>query len=395
MSNFEQNDQGRYLSQGLDEKKFNQLFKLIEKEQKQNRRNAQRTLTPQQLRAKKASDLARLGQKKDGSAFTVDDLKQFEKSARAARQKYDSSRDGIRYAQLIAGSRDIDIKRANNRSGDGRGITRATLSAINANQIQVRVKASSVSVHEEHRVKIRLEEWDNHLLDPPDRSYQKAVKSACAGRLSFDCSCGRHQYWYRYIATVGRYAITPPKEFSYPKIRNPNLKGVACKHVLKAAVMLQSAVWHNLLVPHMKSQAKRISFGDDSKYARNFTEEEKQQGAKNRSTQINQQKVKAEFERYKRAEKAMANKMKIDEKAIEKARKTAQKAKKQQETIKRQNQTIKKQNNELSAMRDLVKSSFSMLSDAYKLMGKSQDDAMKDFAKNQGMTLDQLRKIVK
>ncbi|MCV5390784.1 phage tail protein, partial [Escherichia coli] len=81
---------------------------------------------------------------------------------------------------------------------------------------------------------------------------------ACAGRISFDCDCGRHQYWYRYLATMGNYCIAPPKEFAFPKIRNPELSGVACKHVLKAATMLQSLAWQRILANQMKQQARRV-----------------------------------------------------------------------------------------------------------------------------------------
>lgn len=53
----------------------------------------------------------------------------------------------------------------------------------------------------------------------------------------------RHQYWYRYIATAGNFALAPPKEYAYPKIKNPKLRGVACKHVIHALTRLQSSSW--------------------------------------------------------------------------------------------------------------------------------------------------------
>lgn len=51
--------------------------------------------------------------------------------------------------------------------------------------------------------------------------------------IKFDCDCGRHQFWYRYIATIGNFAHGR-SEHGYPKIRNPKLSGVACKHTLRA-----------------------------------------------------------------------------------------------------------------------------------------------------------------
>ncbi|MDW3171472.1 hypothetical protein R8N48_31470, partial [Vibrio sp. Y184] len=67
------------------------------------------------------------------------------------------------------------------------------------------------------------------------------------------------------MATMGNYCIAPPKEFAFPKIRNPELSGVACKHVLKAATMLQSLAWQRILANQMKQQARRVGFGSDNK----------------------------------------------------------------------------------------------------------------------------------
>lgn len=50
--------------------------------------------------------------------------------------------------------------------------------------------------------------------------------------VKFNCDCGRHRFWYRYIATVGGFAFGQP-ETAFPKIRNPELTGLACKHVVR------------------------------------------------------------------------------------------------------------------------------------------------------------------
>jgi hypothetical protein len=59
-------------------------------------------------------------------------------------------------------------------------------------------------------------------------------------KLSFDCSCERHRYFFRYVATIGGFAAGR-KETGYPKIRNPRLMGVACKHVLRVMTELESS----------------------------------------------------------------------------------------------------------------------------------------------------------
>lgn len=83
------------------------------------------------------------------------------------------------------------------------------------------------------------------------------------GHLSFDCDCERHRYFFRYIATIGGFNAGRD-ETGYPKIRNPGLKGVACKHVLRVMAELQSsaAILHFIEKAMAKAQAsieKRVS----------------------------------------------------------------------------------------------------------------------------------------
>lgn len=50
--------------------------------------------------------------------------------------------------------------------------------------------------------------------------------------LKFDCDCGRHAFFYRYIATIGQFNAGRP-ETGYPKVTNAQLTGVACKHIVR------------------------------------------------------------------------------------------------------------------------------------------------------------------
>jgi len=60
-------------------------------------------------------------------------------------------------------------------------------------------------------------------------------------RLAFDCDCERHRYFLRYVATIGGFNAGRD-ELGYPKIRNADLKGVACKHVLRVMAEVDSSV---------------------------------------------------------------------------------------------------------------------------------------------------------
>ena len=71
-------------------------------------------------------------------------------------------------------------------------------------------------------------------------------------KLAFDCDCGRHRYWFRYISTIGNFN-SGRKELGFPKVRNPNLKGVACKHVLRVMSEVESSTSVlNFLAKHME-----------------------------------------------------------------------------------------------------------------------------------------------
>lgn len=58
--------------------------------------------------------------------------------------------------------------------------------------------------------------------------------------LKFDCDCGRHTYFYRYISTIGAFNAGRP-ELGYPKVTNPSLTGVACKHVIRTMAEIASS----------------------------------------------------------------------------------------------------------------------------------------------------------
>lgn len=158
---------------------------------------------------------------------------------------------GITIQEVINNSRMIDIDRANSqiwlanlfkRKGNvfyfmtnasyGTPITRGKKKG------QFERKKNNGVIN--HIVTVQLHSYDslvlNHSKPPTQKEIEKLIKE---GNISFDCDCGRHQYWYRYIATVGKYNYGID-ENRYPSTRNPHLTGVACKHVLRVMNHLQS-----------------------------------------------------------------------------------------------------------------------------------------------------------
>jgi len=168
---------GRYDTAGLSSKEFSRVFDQIDKDRRKSRRSARRTLNPLTLKNKALDDIIALGKKKSGTFYTKEDLKGFEANRTGARQQFNSSQAGITYAQLVASSQQIDIKRANNRVDDGSGIKRATPTTLKHNVLTVSVEASAVSLDKHHRVKFRFEEWDQLIEDVSGTTGKAAVRN--------------------------------------------------------------------------------------------------------------------------------------------------------------------------------------------------------------------------
>ena len=90
---------------------------------------------------------------------------------------------------------------------------------------------------------------------PDKAAARKAAGWMRKEKLAFDCDCERHRYFLRYVATIGGFNAGRD-ETGFPKIRNPGLKGVACKHVLRAMAELQSS---NLVLGFLEKHLSRVS----------------------------------------------------------------------------------------------------------------------------------------
>lgn len=156
---------------------------------------------------------------------------------------------GIPLLALERNSREIDRARS-------KEVRSATLYQVTDNMFYFRVSGNSKPFYQ---VRIRFEDWDRVVNNPRTNTMMKA-KQVVAGRISFDCQCGRHQYWYRYLACIGEFAVELPKEQAFPKIRNPGLSGCCCKHVLKVLKVLKGASVQLLLQKELEKSAKRTSF---------------------------------------------------------------------------------------------------------------------------------------
>lgn len=142
---------------------------------------------------------------------------------------------GITPQDVINHSRLEDVKRANTQ------IFLASVFKRKGNVIHFVTNAGIGSKDTHHYVAVQLLDYPQLLLGRTTApSVVDVRKAVIEGKIRFDCDCGRHRYWYRYIASIGKYNYGID-ETRYPSTRNPNVTGVACKHALRVMKFITSA----------------------------------------------------------------------------------------------------------------------------------------------------------
>ena len=201
-------------------------------------------------RAKLVLDYGTKGAKVE---YTLAELNKMAEAGEKAQAQFKEDVVGVPIKDLLKASDRADITRAQLQ------ISSATLYKVHGNLLHFRVSASKESDVAFHQVRIRLDSWDSESLGFSGGGYLQAAQRSAMGRISFNCDCGRHRYWYRYLATVGNFGLDP-KEMVFPKIRNPGLKGCCCKHVIKTLATLRMHPIHLRLAKEMEEQAKKKGF---------------------------------------------------------------------------------------------------------------------------------------
>lgn len=167
-------------------------------------------------------------------AITIDDLKAFSRYVQNFKQKY---HHGIKAKQVVDHSLGEDRERANMQ------IHSALPTSHHGDVVHFQTDASSASNVKRHHVYVQFMRYSEMVASPIEA--RKAAGFMQRGYLKFDCDCGRHTFWYRFMATIGQYNFGRD-ETGYPRVRNAKLKGVACKHVLRVMqLIMHSATFDN------------------------------------------------------------------------------------------------------------------------------------------------------
>jgi len=323
----------------MDFKEFERAFNVARQANNKTREQAVGVLSPAAIeRGIRTGKGAALTEGGKASFYSPEKLKLLRNMMQKVQREFGGAKSaGAPVNQLIAMSTKVDIERANSE------IRNSRLYQVRGNMLKFAVKSSGKSGFDGHyQVRIRLDQWDEALIS--GRKWPNAAKLAAQGRASIDCNCGRHQYWFRYLAGVGGFAVTPPQEKDFPKIRNPSLEGACCKHVLKVLQSLKTPTVQRVLAGELERQAGAAGFGNVK--SRFLNSEEQKQLKKGRSREIKQDTAAKAYRDYLKAARGM--KRKVDSltkeqqeikvlRAKDKARQAqVKKAQKEAETLRQQ-----------------------------------------------------------
>ena len=79
---------------------------------------------------------------------------------------------------------------------------------------------------------IQFMDWNEQLQDTSLKATEVSNLLMWSGDIRLFCKCPSFKFWgYQYILTQLEASIVPENRF--PHVRNPQLKGIACKHIRK------------------------------------------------------------------------------------------------------------------------------------------------------------------
>lgn len=366
-----------------DFKAFDRLYSRIKGANREARLDAVGLLTPKLLKQhlKSGQDLVlAYGRRGETVTYTLADLKQFDDAIKRSSAEHKSSIPGVPLLQLEAMSLPVDKERAAK-------IRSAMFYRISGNVLQFQVTASPDSKVQHHQVKIRLDSWEQRMLDAP--SFSLGAKQAAVGNISFDCTCGRHQYWYRYLATLGKFALAP-LEKDFPKIRNPKLTGCCCKHVLRVLKILKSANIHGILAKEMERQAGAIGYMERRAKFLSKTDLAKAKAA--RGTDKDTAEAKRAYKQFRQAGKAFRRKLAQGSVKDELARLDREKRQKEAENVSLRKQvTALQKQSERKSLGDMLVGAMAVASD----LGLGREEVFSKFAAKNNLPVAEIEQIAK
>lgn len=198
--------------------------------------------------------------------INADDLAAFRKNIKTVQRHF---KGGIRARQVLDMSLPIDMERAR------REIRMAVPASASNGRVRFVTNAGPNSKVSRHHVTVEFMSY-GAASSAGTKDPKQAANWLRKQPLKFDCDCERHTFWYRYISTIGSFNAGRA-ETGFPKIKNPNLHGVGCKHVLRVMAEVESSGTVMLFLTKLLERARN---SDDNKAVLRQTQKEAEEAAK-------------------------------------------------------------------------------------------------------------------
>ncbi len=230
--------------------------------------------------------------------ITRHDMALFRQNMRVARASFRG--EGITPQQIIdvSAATPLNYKNPDDNNGCSNDLEKARREirvaipvSIRRDELRIKTSASGSSGKTSHIINVKMNAMNEagirlaSVKAGDDKAIKRVANWLRKQKMAFECDCERHRYFFRYLATIGGFAAGR-QELGYPKIRNPHLRGVACKHVIRAMSELQSsAVFEQFLIMHLK----RLQASDNNRANSRLSQKEANaiQGRPARTRQIN------------------------------------------------------------------------------------------------------------
>lgn len=189
-------------------------------------------------------------------ALTVDDLAAFRAAVHDIERRHGQRRGNIPSPDAggIKPKQVIDLAAPEDRQRASQQIHTVIPVSNRAGVVHIQTNAGKSSKVSRHHVYVQFLGYNNALAS--SAKSLDAARAMLSGKIKFDCDCARHTFWYRYIATIGNFNYGRPED-GFPKVRNPNLRGLACKHVIRVMAHIASGGTFNLFAARMIETGRR------------------------------------------------------------------------------------------------------------------------------------------
>lgn len=260
--------------------------------------------------------------------ITFEDVIEFDRRRGALRTRWEqgiTARDIIELSSaVVPGQNESDLSKAR------RQIHTAVPIATRGGELRFATNTGPNSDRDRQYVTIQMLNFTAAMSSPEPAT--ALVKDVTGGKLAIGCSCGQWRFVFAYMATTGGYGLPDHRETAFPKIRNPVLAGVACKHIVRvAANLIQSPTLKTYIARLIEAERnktqtriKREAMALQADIAENMAKESYRQRSIQTEAEKREKRMAQPAQQRRTAEQAAAKK--VSESAAKKSAKKAQMA---------------------------------------------------------------------